>query len=102
MKHHKLVRDKIIEIIKSRKARALFHIADDQEYKTRLYEKLLEEAGEFLKDENEEELADIYEVLDAIIALKGFDRNRIEAIRANKLKDRGAFQKKIILEETEG
>ena len=102
MKHHKLVRDKIIEIIESRQARALFHIAGDQEYKTKLYEKLLEEAGEFLKDENEEELADIYEVLDAIIALKGFDRNRIEAIRANKLKDRGAFQKKIILEETEG
>jgi predicted house-cleaning noncanonical NTP pyrophosphatase (MazG superfamily) len=62
---------------------------------------LQEEIVEFTNDTNEEELADILEVLYAIIDEKGFTKESIEAIRIKKVEDRGAFKKKIFLEKTE-
>ena len=98
MKYNKLVRDKIISIIQDSGETPTFHVADESEYWAKLEEKLTEEAKEFFADQNEEEMADIYEVLNAIIAHKGFDKNRIEEIRQKKLNERGGFKDKIILE----
>ncbi|MHA1758836.1 MAG: hypothetical protein ACTSVV_18865 [Promethearchaeota archaeon] len=100
MKYNKLVRDKIPEIIKNKGAVPITHIADDEEYWQKLKEKLQEEVDEFLKDSNEEELADILEVIYAICDFKNFDKEKLELLRKKKVEERGGFKDKIILDET--
>ena len=100
MKYNKLVRDKIPDIIKNKEAIPITHIASNNEYWLKLKEKLQEEVDEFVKDSNEEELADILEVIYAICDFKKIDKNRLELLRKKKAKERGGFKDKIILDET--
>ena len=99
MKYNKLVRDKIPEIIKNRKAVPITHVADDEEYWQKLREKLQEEVDEFLRDSNEEELADILEVIYAICDFKNFDKEELELLRKKKAEERGGFRDRIIFDE---
>jgi predicted house-cleaning noncanonical NTP pyrophosphatase (MazG superfamily) len=100
MKHNKLVRDNIPDIVRSKGEEAVTHVADDAEYWEKLKEKVLEEFKEFTDEENEEELADRFEVLDAIIARKGFTKERIVELQKEKAQKRGGFSKRIILDES--
>ena len=100
MKYDKLVRDKIPEIIRQKGKTPVIHTANDQEYWQKLKEKLAEEVDEFLKSSTEEELADILEVLNTIIDFKKIDKEKLESLRKMKVKQRGGFKYKIILEET--
>lgn len=100
MKHNKLVRDKIPEIIMKKNAVPITHIASDDEYWKKLKEKLQEEVDEFMKDGNDEELADILEVIYAIYDFKKIDKNKLELLRKKKAEERGGFKDKIILDET--
>ncbi len=100
MKYNKLVRDNIPEIILSKGSTPVTHIAGDLEYEEKLIEKLFEEMEEFKKDANEEELADILEVIYAIGDNKGVSREKLEEIRLKKREERGGFEKRIILDET--
>lgn len=100
-KYNKLVRDKIPEIMKEKGLRFKTHIAGDGEYYDKLKEKLLEEVGEFLQDDSVEELADVQEVLKAILVCKNIKEKKLETIRVEKENKRGAFKKRIILEEGE-
>lgn len=102
MKYEKLVRDNIPEIIRSKGGTSVIHIADEKEYEEKLIKKLAEEVEEFKRDVNEEELADIFEVVDAIITLKGFKKHTIEEIQQKKALERGKFEKRIILDESQG
>ena len=100
MKHNKLVRDKIPEIIKSNGATPITHIASDEEYSQKLKAKLTEEVNEFLENSNEEELVDILEVIYALCDLHNIDKNKLEEIRKEKANKKGQFRNKIILDET--
>lgn len=100
MKYNKLVRDKIPEYIKGKGAEPITHVAGDSEYWEKLKEKLLEEANEFNKDENIEEVADILEVIEAISIYKGFDKNDIEKVKNKKAGEKGKFNDRIILDES--
>jgi predicted house-cleaning noncanonical NTP pyrophosphatase (MazG superfamily) len=100
MIYNKLVRDKIPEYIRGKGGVPITHIADDAEYWQKLKEKLSEEVLEFQKDENIEELADILEVIDAIIKHKDFKKEEIEKVKIKKTDERGKFDLKIILEES--
>jgi len=61
--YNKLVRDKIPKIIEKSGKKAVIYIADDKEYLKKLYEKLLEEIGEFKENPSPEELADNFRSL---------------------------------------
>ena len=100
MKYKKLVRDKIPEIIRRKGGTPITHIASDSEYWAKLKEKLGEEVAEFLKSEDLGEIADILEVLDAIVDYKGFHKREINNIKKNKAKERGKFKNRIILDES--
>jgi predicted house-cleaning noncanonical NTP pyrophosphatase (MazG superfamily) len=99
MKYDKLVRDKIPVILKQKGKNPVIHIANAEEYHGKLKEKLKEEVDEFLKSENMEELADVLEVIDAICKLKKIDKRKLELLRKKKKKERGGFEKRIILDE---
>ena len=67
--YNKLVRDNILEIISNNNQKSSYHIATDEEYKNKLLEKLQEEVYEFITDKNEEELADIFKLLNILLLL---------------------------------
>ena len=100
-KYDKLVRDKIPQILDAKGIKSVTRTVGDGEYFDRLITKLKEEVEEFANDVNEEEIADIMEVLNAIILVKGFSKEKIDEIRKKKLEERGGFSEKIILEQTE-
>ncbi|MEK7662202.1 MAG: nucleoside triphosphate pyrophosphohydrolase [Patescibacteria group bacterium] len=100
MKYEKLVRDKVIDIIKAKGEKVVFHIASDEEYWIKLKEKLSEEVLEFCESEREEELADILEVIDAIAGYKGFNKGEIDKIKWDKAEKKGSFKNRIILDES--
>lgn len=100
-KFDKLVRDKIPEIIEAKNKKVKTHIADEMEYWNKLKGKLHEEVQEFIKEENEEELADIMEVFNAICDFKKLDKDYVEKLRLDKFEKRGGFKKRIILDEAE-
>ena len=100
--HNKLVRDKIPEIIKSNGARSCTtRILSDDEYLIALNQKLQEELNEYLASGEIEELADLEEVLRAILDAKSTSYDKFEEIRQNKANKRGAFKNKIFLESVE-
>ncbi|MFZ2299964.1 MAG: nucleoside triphosphate pyrophosphohydrolase [Candidatus Moraniibacteriota bacterium] len=100
MRYNKLVRDRIVEIIEAKGEKASWHSASDEEYCKKLKEKLLEEVNEFLEAENKEEMADVFEVITAWLALKGWAIEDIIALQKEKRDKRGGFDKRIILEES--
>lgn len=97
--YNKLVRDKIIDIIEADGRIAKYRILDDNEYRQELNKKLQEEVKEYLEDNNVEELADIIEVIYGILNSMDVSIKEFEKIRINKQEKRGAFEKKVYLEE---
>lgn len=100
MVYNKLVRDKIPEIIKSKGESCTTRILNDEEYLNSLNIKLQEEVAEYLESGSVEELADIEEVLRALLDAKSVLYDDFETIRKTKVEKRGAFKEKIFLIDT--
>lgn len=98
--YNKLVRDKIPEIIKNDNCKPITKVLNDEEYIKELNKKLKEETNEYLNDNNVEELADIVEVIYAILDSKNVSIEEFETIRKLKVEKRGAFKNKIFLEKS--
>lgn len=99
--YNKLVRDKIPDIIKSDNKTCLTKVLDDEEYLSSLNTKLQEEMKEYLQSGEVEELADLEEVLRAILDVKKVSYEDFEKIRLEKVSKRGTFKKKIFLESVD-
>ena len=99
--YNKLVRDRIPEIIEASGAECKTEILSDVEYLKMLDAKLDEELMEYHKDQNIEELADLLEVIRAAALARGYTVEELEAVRARKALERGGFEKKILLIETQ-
>lgn len=103
MKHNKLVRDRIPEIIRKEGKEAIIEILNDEQYGIELKAKLIEEATEVSKsstrDEVLSELADVREVMDALMQVYEISPMEVSTIQALKAIKRGKFEKKIYLKE---
>ena len=97
--YNKLVRDKIEDIMIEKGAKPVTRILSNEEYLKELDKKLLEEVKEYLESKEVEELADIEEVIIAILEAKNISRENLEEIRQTKVKKRGAFKRKLFLEK---
>jgi len=97
--YNKLVRDKIPQIIEKSGKIPVVETLDDETYKKLLDEKLKEELQEYLSSDRVEELADLVEVVYAILRYKGIDIDIFENIREKKVAERGAFEKRLLLKE---
>lgn len=97
--YHKLVRDRIPEIIERSGKICKTEILSDDDYLRMLEEKLDEELAEYHQDQNLEELADLLEVLLATAEARGYTVAELEWMRKKKAAERGGFGKKIMLKE---
>ncbi len=93
--YHKLVRDKIPEILDAKGVAYEQRVATDLEYREELIKKLVEEATEFSLAGEVGELADVLEVIEALKKLP--DYAGVEAVRQRKKEERGGFEKRLIL-----
>ena len=97
--YNKLVRDKIPEIIQKNGDIPKIKLLDDEEYFNALSQKLKEEVDEYLDNYSIDELADIMEVIHAIVRYKGLTIDELEHTRLKKCNECGGFDGKIYLVE---
>jgi len=98
--YNKLVRDRIPEILEAKgKKYTVRQVGVGFEKGNYLKKKLVEETDEFLKDPSLEELADVQEVVFAIVENLGFSREDLEVVREAKMVQRGGFDDNWVLEE---
>ncbi len=99
MRYYKLVRDKIPDILRKEGRKPVTKIASDDEFEKKLKEKLTEEVNEFLSKNDATALADILEVVYTLGEVKKIERERLDYLMKKKAREKGVFEKKIILEE---
>ena len=97
--YHKLVRDRIPEIIEIDGKKCVCETLSDEDYISLLDQKLNEELAEYQESKSLEELADLLEVMQAVVKARGWTAEDLERVRAKKAAKRGGFEKKILLKE---
>ena len=97
MEFHKLVRDKIPEMIEAQGEKALYKILDSAAFTHALEKKLDEEVAEYHANKEPEELADILEVVFALAEANGCTRDELLALYRTKNEKRGGFARRIFL-----
>ena len=102
--HNKLVRDRIPEIIRNSGNQCETITLSNLDYIKALRNKLVEEAQEAAiapPEELAQELADVYEVMDALMAASGIEPEKVREIQKEKRSRRGGFDNRIKLLWTE-
>ena len=99
MKYHKLVRDKIPEIIEKQGKTCITQVLSQDAYIQMVDEKLNEELAEYQESKSLEELADLLEVMEAAVIARGYTWEELLQVRDEKRQKRGGFQKRILLKE---
>ncbi|GIP37365.1 hypothetical protein J31TS4_06450 [Paenibacillus sp. J31TS4] len=101
--HRKLIRDRIPGLLEARGVRYEVRELGEREYAEALDTKLQEELREYLEaapSGRVEELADLMEVVYAILENDGVSPEAFEAVRLEKKTERGGFEKRLLLEFT--
>lgn len=107
-RYGKLVRDNIPNIIRANSEVPNVRIMNTDEYRRELLYKLIEEAEEVrhagYDPEGVEfvtEIADLREVLDAVIQEFGINEELVSKLQAERKEERGGFAEKIFLESVQ-
>ncbi len=103
--YNKLVRDRIPEIIEATNKKYTMKVLDSCEHEIEIKSKLVEELQEYQETKNNndaiEELADLLELIYAVLPLHGSSMEELEKIRFEKREKRGGFEKGLYLIEVE-
>lgn len=107
--YHKLVRNKVPEILENANKEAIYYIHEDnKDFDLELMKKIDEELNEFMiewghnnKSGMKNELADLMEVVYALIKRNGFAIDEIQDYMVEKRLEKGGFSKRIFLVEAE-
>ncbi|WP_249872461.1 nucleoside triphosphate pyrophosphohydrolase [Oceanobacillus saliphilus] len=104
--YHKLVRDRIPEIIEKSGKDCKTETLNQDRYILELKKKLLEEVEEYqqvaTKENALEELADLLEIIYMLVKdVHGSSMKELEKIRSEKAEKRGSYEKKVFLIEVE-
>ncbi len=100
--HNKLVRDRIPEIIEASGRTCVTEVLPNDAYVQALDAKLNEELAEYQQSKSLEELADLLEVMDAVVKTRGYTWDDLTRVRKEKRAARGAFDQRIFLKEVIG
>ncbi len=99
IEHNKLVRDKIPQIIEASGRTCVTEVLSQEDYLRELDRKLSEELSEYLQSKSLEELADLLEVMGAVVKARGYTWDDLTRVRKEKRAARGAFDHRIYLKE---
>ena len=102
--YNKLVRDRIPEIIRKSGRECAIEVMSDPEYRDALWQKLVEEAAE-AQDAAAQlelegitmELADLCEVMDAIMDAYDIQREAVLEVQSARREERGGFARRLRL-----
>lgn len=97
IEYNKLIRDRIPEIIEKSGKKCITETMDTDTYIRYLDEKLNEELAEYQADKSLEELADLLEVMYAIVKAREYKIEELEQVRREKAEKRGSFEKRLLL-----
>lgn len=97
--HNKLVRDRIPEIIEASGKTCITEVLPQDVYLRELDAKLNEELAEYQQSKSLEELADLLEVMGAVVKARGYTWDDLTRVRKEKRAQRGAFDQRIFLKE---
>ncbi len=98
--YNQLVRDKILDILESPTTSCVYKTLSDSEYLTILDSKLSEELLDYQKSKSLAKLADVLEVMSAIVKARGRSWDELTAIQKEKFEEYGSFDKRVFLFET--
>ncbi len=99
--YNKLIRDNNVKLMEDKGCKVCYETLDDKRYGEELDKKLKEEVNEYIADYNIEEMADVMEVIYAILDFRGITMEEVENVRIKKRERKGAFKKKIFLKTVE-
>lgn len=102
--YNKLVRDRIPEILQQNGLAYQVATLLETEYRKALRQKLIEEAQEASEASESDlavEIADLYEVIDALMVTYGIQREAVVAEQLKRRTERGSFEKRLKLLWTE-
>ena len=97
--HNKLVRDRIPEIIEASGKICVTEVLPQDAYIQALDAKLNEELAEYQQSKSLEELADLLEVMGAVVKARGYTWDDLTRVRKEKRAQRGAFDQRVFLKE---
>ena len=91
--YHKLVRDRIPEIIEADGKICICETLSDADYIDLLDQKLNEELAEYQESKSLEELADLLEMMQAAMKARNWMLEEMKRVQADRAAKRGAFGK---------
>ncbi len=103
--YEKLIRDRIPELMDADGVRYEVAVLDDHAFRAALLAKLEEEAAEARaaagREERVKELADVLEVLEAVLAAEGIEWDEVRTAQQARREARGGFERRLWLRWTE-